>query len=291
MASHFEFEAIGTHWKIDIFDRIPKEREHALLAAIHARIAEFDKAYSRFRDDSLVSEMARKGGEYRLPDDAKQMLDLYKELYDITDGLVTPLVGQVLVDAGYDAKYSLTPKSSIAPAKRWEDVLEYEFPMLRLKEPALLDFGALGKGYLIDIVAGIIRDSGVAGYLVDAGGDIAFRNSIEKPMIQVGLEDPQDMKKIVGAARISGESICGSAGNRRAWNKFHHIMNPKTVESPKHILGLWTVADTTLLADGLSTALFFVGPEKLAKYRFEFAILFSDRSATQSKGFPGNFFV
>ncbi len=286
MAKH-AFEAIGTTWKIDIRDNIAPEKEKALLKVIMDCIDAFDKAYSRFRADSLVTEMSKKAGTYRLPDDALPMMTLYRELYEVTDGLVTPLIGQTIADAGYDATYSLKPKPSLGPAPRWDDVMEYVHPMLTLKTSALLDFGALGKGYLIDIVAGIIREHGVQNYTIDAGGDIAHRGD---PALRVGLEDPQDFKKAVGVIDLKNASMAGSAGNRRVWDRFHHIINPKTVESPRHILGLWTVADTTLLADGLSTALFFVGPEKLRKYTFDFAILFADRSAAVSKAFPGSFF-
>ena len=304
MASHFEFEAIGTTWKIDINDGVDipdslnASSDESLLADIRERIDAFDKTYSRFRKDSLVADISRAAGEYRFPDDALPMMTLYKDLYDLTGGLVTPLVGRVLVDAGYDADYSLKPKSDIAAAPRWEDVMEYEHPFLRVKEPVFLDFGALGKGYLIDIVAGILRSRGLKNFTVDAGGDMSHVGAVTR----VGLEDPEDTKKVVGVANLAGVgtggagadrsiSLCGSAGNRRAWGKFHHIMNPKTAESPRHILGLWTVADNTMLADAMATALFFVGPDKLAdKYRFECAILYADRSAVTSKGFPGSFF-
>src|SRR5690348_10121080 len=98
----FEFEAIGTHWTIDIAKELSLEEKAFLLQKIMNRIEEFDKAYSRFRQDSLVMKMAREAGEYTLPEDADKMLALYRKMYDVTGGLVTPLIGQVLVDAGYD---------------------------------------------------------------------------------------------------------------------------------------------------------------------------------------------
>lgn len=286
MAFHFSFGAIGTSWKIDSPDHIEKDAETKLLEAIRARIDIFDKDYSRFRKDSLVTEISQKAGEYTLPDDALPMMSLYKEMYDVTGGLVTPLVGQVISDAGYDASYSLKPKKEIAKAPKWEDALEYAHPILKVKEPALLDFGALGKGYLIDIVSEILRDHGIQNYTVDAGGDIAYKNA-KKELLKIGLENPEDFKQAVGVAEIHNQSICGSSGNRRAWDKYHHIINPKTVESPRHILALWTVAKTTLLADALSTALFFIEPEKLlGSYSFEYAILYADHSGKTSPGFP-----
>ncbi|MDE1874596.1 MAG: FAD:protein FMN transferase [Patescibacteria group bacterium] len=295
MAAHFEFEAIGTTWKIDVPGPMSVDQERDLLVAIRDRIAVFDKAYSRFRSDSLVSEIARRAGEYVMPDDALPMMSLYQELYHVTGGLMTPLVGQVLADAGYDATYTLKPKPAIAKAPAWEEIMSYDHPILTIKQPVLLDFGAVGKGYLIDIISRIIREHGFQSYTVDAGGDIAHRNAIGKTL-RVGLEDPADPKKIVGVADIGDRSICGSAGNRRVWDRFHHIIDPKKVESPRHILGLWTVADTTIVADALSTALFFVSPEALVekldgRHPFECAILYADRTAYTSKNFPGGLYV
>jgi len=294
MSTHFTFQAIGTTWDIDIPLSLDPSREKNLLSAIKKRIDEFDRTYSRFREDSLVSLMAKKAGEYILPEDALLMMTLYREMYEATDGLMTPLVGQVLVDAGYDAAYSLQPKSEIKSAKNWDDVMSYEHPVLIIKEPVLLDFGAIGKGYLIDIVAAIIRDHGIKSYTINAGGDIAYKSEADKAL-RIGLEDPKDVKKAVGVANILDMSMCGSAGNRRVWDRFHHIINPLTVESPKHILGLWTVAGSTALADALSTALFFMKPEDVekklkTKYHFEYAIVYADGSARVSKSFPGNFF-
>ena len=63
----FRFEAIGTHWRIDLREVLTPLDSSLLLAAIMERIGVFDLAYSRFRGDSLVAEMSRKEGRYQLP--------------------------------------------------------------------------------------------------------------------------------------------------------------------------------------------------------------------------------
>src|SRR3989344_327423 len=95
------FEAIGTHWQIDLFNSITEDAQQKIIEKIQARTEVFDRAYSRFRADSLVTEMSLRAGEYTLPPDAKPLFDLYKELYDRLSGVFTPLIGQALVDAGY----------------------------------------------------------------------------------------------------------------------------------------------------------------------------------------------
>lgn len=290
MSTQYTFEAIGTHWQIDIQDTISKEQSDNLRTQIMERIALFDAHYSRFRPDSLVSEIARTPGSYQLPSDAEPMLSLYHTLYRITHGAFTPLIGQALSDAGYDARYSLQEKKLQAPPP-WDEALVYNYPTLITKLPVLIDVGAAGKGYLIDIVSELIENAGIQNYTVDAGGDMRHRATRSEPLT-VGLENPANTSQAIGIAHIRNQSLCGSAGNRRAWGNFHHILDPHSLTSPTHIAALWTIADTTLLADALSTCLFFVPPATLLKHHtFEYLILQSDLTVTMSPSFPAQLFT
>ncbi len=289
-AWHLQFEAIGTVWTLDFYQLATSEQQAKLQDKIHRRINVFDKHYSRFRADSLVSAMAQRAGTYRLPRDAQKLLDLYHDMYEVTDGAVTPLIGQVLVDAGYDASYSLQP-GRLQPPPRWEAVLEYDFPNLTLREPALLDFGAAGKGYLVDIIGEMLEKHGVQSFCINAGGDVLYRQR-GRAVLEVGLEDPDDPSQVIGVARLANGSLCGSAGNRRAWSGFHHIIDPRSLRSPQHLKAVWVVADSTLLADGLATCLFFVPAQELANlYTFEYAIVHQNGALEQSGQFPADFFV
>lgn len=282
------FEAIGTTWQIDLPDGLSVSTREKIFQKIRNRIDIFDRHYSRFREDSLVFEISKNAGRYSLPSDAEALFSLYENLYRLTAGAVTPLIGNILSDAGYDASYSLEAKSIISPLP-WEDVLERKGLQLLVKQPVILDFGAAGKGYLIDIVADIIRAEEVSSFCVDAGGDMVYHNSALP--LRVGLEHPTDPTKVIGVATILNQSLCGSAGNRRKWGKFHHIINPHTLESPQNILAIWVVAQTTLLADGLTTALFFTDPAILQKeFQFEYLIVHQDFSIQISDNFPGEIF-
>ncbi|MDB5254740.1 MAG: ApbE-like protein thiamine biosynthesis lipoprotein [Candidatus Nomurabacteria bacterium] len=280
--SEASFKAIGTHWHIQF-----SPDNESLIQTIKDRIELFEQNYSRFRGDSFVGQIAQQEGSYKLPDDAEKMLGLYRKLYAISNGKVTPLIGSVLVDAGYDKDYSLTPKEIIHKAEIWDDVMEYNPPFLTTKKPLQLDFGGLGKGYIVDIVADMLRDHNIIDFTINAGGDIAY-STIKQEVFRVGLEDPENNTKIVGIADLVNKSIAGSSGNRRTWANHHHIIDPDSTESPRHIAALWVVADTTLFADGLATALFFVEPDVLLQhFSFEYVIVYSDRSVKKSEGFVG----
>ena len=299
MASQFTFEAIGTHWVIDITETLSLSQEQSVFALIKKRIDIFDKTYSRFRADSVVTQMSLEAGEYTLPEDARELLHVYRVMYDMTGGLVTPLIGQALVDAGYDAVYTLKQKKDLENPRTWEESIVYTYPTLLVKVPTLLDFGAAGKGYLVDLVGEVLDEQGITSYVIDAGGDMMHR-SIQQDgdagILQVGLEHPDDTTKAIGIVSLCNQSLCASAGNRRKWpgktREFNHMINPHTLQSPQDILAIWVVADTTIIADGMATCLFFVAPEKLQReYTFEYLMLNADYTFRKSTNFPAEIFT
>lgn len=282
-----EFEAIGTRWEIDVPHLPGSVSESELSQAVHARIALFDKTYSRFRKDSWVSNI-RSPGSYELPPDAPPLFDLYHELYRITDGACTPLIGQALEQAGYDAEYSLIPKR-VEAVPAWAESIEIHGNMFEVKKPSVLDFGGAGKGYLVDIVGALMQQLGITSFYVDAGGDILYKGDI---VLDIGLEHPERSDEVIGVAHLAGGSICGSSGNRRKWKEYHHIINPHTRTSPTGKRAIWVVQDSALLADGLATALFFTeAPLLLSRFAFEYVVVYEDYSIEKSNNFPGDFFI
>ncbi len=278
------FEAIGAPWQIEVFD--PVMRPTILEAAIRDRIDSFDATYSRFRADSTISQIARQAGEYRLPSDAANLLTIYRQLYDISQGAVTPLIGQVMVDAGYDANYSFRSQPLTAPPA-WDDIMNYQDPTLTVQESVWLDFGAAGKGYLVDLVGEVIEATGYQQYAIDASGDIHLRQARQT----IGLEHPDDPTQIIGKAEFVDGSLCGSATNRRRWGRYHHIIDPRSLESVQGMKACWIYADSTILADGLATAIFFTPVTKLqSAFQFEYAYVLDDNTCIRSDDFPGVFF-
>lgn len=282
---HVAFQAIGTRWSIKVDDKVDNKAWMELLDRIQLRIESFDKAYSRFRSDSLVTKMSEKSGTYDLPPDGFTLLKFYERLYRATDGKVTPLIGQVVSDAGYDANYSFKSKTLRQPP-RWEDVLTFNEHEINVSQPALLDFGAAGKGYLVDLVCELMMQAGIRDYLINAGGDILHR-SVEKVGIDVGLENPFDTSEAIGVARLNNQSLCASAGGKRTWGEFHHIIDPSDLRSPENIAASWVIAADTMQADGIATALFFAPADALQKkFDFSFTLLDHDMNLYYSKEFP-----
>ena len=285
----WSFEAIGTGWWIGLYESVGTDRLAAVQQAVAQRIEQFDLVYSRFRDDSLVSSIAREAGTFIFPADSEALFSLYRRLYDATNGAVTPLIGQALVDAGYDASYSLRP-GKLKPTPAWDDVMQFKGRTLTTTQPILLAFGAAGKGYLVDLVAAELEAAGLKAYCVDASGDMVCSGL--KTALKIGLEHPEDTSQVIGVADLQKGALCGSAGNRRRWAGYHHIIDPHALASPENIAAVWVCAETALIADGLTTALYFAEPETLARqFRFAYVIMYADGRVAASADFPAQLFT
>lgn len=299
VAPVFAFEAIGTSWQIETPDPLtPSER-----AAVLARIDEFDRVYSRFRGDSLVTAIAEADGpgSYEFPPDSEVLFELYDGLAAASAGAVDPLVGRDLELLGYDRGYSLRPVAAggagAADSRArptWAADVRREGRMLTTA-PAVIDVGAAGKGYLVDLVAAVLREHGRSEFVVDASGDLVH---VGPSPVRVGLEHPLDPTKAIGTATLQNSSLCASASNRRVWGDgLHHIVDGRTGSPAREVIATWVVTRgtgpaPTALADGLATALFFTGAHRLAEtFHFSYVRQYADGRAEISRDFPGELFT
>ncbi|MEZ5189463.1 MAG: FAD:protein FMN transferase [Schumannella sp.] len=258
--------------------------------AVAERIDVFDRAWSRFRPDSWVSRVARAAGHHRLPADAGPLLAWYRELHDGTGGRVSPLVGRTLETLGYDASYRLAPAEHIAPVPAWDDALRVDGEHLEAVRPVLIDVGAAGKGYLADLVGGVLEGFGVTTYVIDASGDVLARGATSEV---VALEHPADATKAIGVVPLRDGALAASAANRRAWGDgLHHVIDAVTGLPTAGVVATWALAPDALHADGLATALFFdASPELLARAGASYVRMFADGRVESSPSFPGEVFA
>jgi len=280
--SNYSFQAIGTYWSVITHAPLPDE----VVAAIDQTVEEFDSIYSRFRSDSLVRQMSEHAGSYTFPQSSSYLFDFYEQLYIATDGQMTPLIGDLLVDAGYDDSYSFSP-GSLRDVAVLEDAIDRKGAALTIHQPVTLDLGAAGKGYLIDIIGALLESNNIADYIVDGSGDMRHQGDIEN---RVGLEHPGNTSQVIGVIDVSNKSLAASATNRRQWKGMHHVLNPHTKKPVENVVATWVIADEAMVADGLATALFFVNPDRLKNFSFQYVRMHSDGSLDYSPELGGQLF-
>jgi thiamine biosynthesis lipoprotein len=278
-----KFESMGTVLEVQIFDEI--QNGEIVEKKIREFTKNFDETYSRFNSDSLVSKISASSGTFSVPREFTQILKLYIKLNELTLGAVNPLIGNTISDLGYDANYSLQRKESIRSSPDLNQTLKIiDETTISTSESVLIDIGAIGKGYWVDKVAEILNGFGIKKYLVNGSGDIYYKS--ENDVMRVGLESPITDGKVIGYTEVQNQSICCSGTKNRAWgDKLHHIINANNSAPTENYLSIWTITKSAMLSDALATALFFVSPDKLSVFDFEYLSLDSDNKIKSSAGF------
>ncbi len=266
------FAAIGTTNRIlvTVGSSLPAAVE---IAKEH--LAELDKAVSRFRDDSEVSQLARMAetGETwyfgsRLFNDH---LDAARHAARISGGLVDFTVGSAVIASGYDADleivrarsgYSLPSRPVKGPG--WERVVRGGAGRISTPRGTVLDFGATAKAHAADTIAHLLSAALPGGFLVNLGGDIATAGPAPDGGWRVGIEAADGGIRQVVA--IIDQAIATSSTQLRRWQTdagtVHHIIDPRTGRTASSVWAHATcVASSALEANTASTASIVLGEE------------------------------
>lgn len=286
----FSFDAIGTSWRITTAEELDVAVQQEVLTLCE----DVDRIWSRFRLDSLVTEIAHApdGGLYSFPERDLPLLVVYDQLAAASDGAVDPLVGRDLELLGYDADYTLRPDPAGLDAHvpdAWLRDIHRSGSTIRTERPLLIDVGAAGKGHLVDVIADLLQDSGVDEFLVDGSGDLRHRG--RHPTV-AGLEHPTLTGRVIGTVPLKDSALCASAINRRTWGEsVHHVLDGRTGKPVSEVIATWAIAADARTADGLATALFVSGPEQLGAFSFSWLRMLADGRVQWSNDFPGELFI
>jgi thiamine biosynthesis lipoprotein len=285
------FTAIGTDWRIDTEHALPGE----LRRRIRSLTEDFDRVWSRFRPDSLVTRVAQTagGGRFEFPARDEPLLDLYDRLVTATGGAVDPLVGRDLELLGYDARYTLAPDEAAITTRRRRDVwstdIRRDGAVITTDHPVVIDVGAAGKGYLVDLVAQALLAGGIDAFVVDGSGDLRHRGP--EP-VRVGLEHPTLPGRVIGAVPLRDAALCASATTRRTWGEgLHHVLDGRSGRPIADVVATWVVAADAATADGLATALFLSEPAALSAFDSSWVRMLADGRVQWSDDFAGELFL
>ena len=263
------FAAIGTT------NRVLATIDSSLPAAVDKAVGhleELDRAVSRFREDSEVSQLARLASTAEAWYFGSQLfndhVDAARRAARISGGLVDFTVGSAVIASGYDADLSVVRaregyRLPARPVKGpgWERVVSSGG---RVSTPrgTVLDFGATAKAHAADTIAGLLAASLPGGFLVNLGGDIATAGPAPEGGWRVGVEAADGAVRQVVA--ITGQGIATSSTQLRRWQTdagtVHHIVDPRTgITTPSVWAMVTCVAANALEANTASTAAVVLG--------------------------------
>ncbi|WP_083963566.1 FAD:protein FMN transferase [Spirochaeta cellobiosiphila] len=140
----------------------------------------------------------------------------------------------------------------------------------------VIDLGGIAKGYAADVVYKELKELGAHSALIDFGGNIMVLGAKgDRPWI-IGIQDPfLPRGQSMGRLEAQDQTIVTSGIYERFLEvdgkHYHHIMDSQTgYPIDNNLAGVTVRTKVSMEADGLSTALFALGPEQsqdlLAEY-------------------------
>jgi FAD:protein FMN transferase len=287
----YRFRAIGTNWEIDTEQPLSVE----LRQRICSLTEDFDRVWSRFRADSVVTRVAQSedGGRFEFPARDIALFELYDKLAAATGGGVDPLVGRDLELLGYDARYSLHQDpgtiAALGTGDSWLRDIRRDGTWITTDRPVVIDVGAAGKGHLVDLIASMLAEAGFDRFLVDGSGDMRHRGP---EAVRVGLEHPRAPGRVIGTVPLRDAALCASATTKRTWGGgLHHVLDGRIRRPVWDVVATWAIAGDAATADGLATALFVSEPTHLRDFEFSWVRMLTDGRVQWSNDFAGELFV
>lgn len=130
-----------------------------------------------------------------------------------------------------------------------------------------IDVGGIGKGYAADRAVEVMKQAGAKGGIVALSGDIkAFGVPQERAGFPVGIRHPREEGTLIGIIDLRDEAISTAGDYERFFERdgvrYHHILDPTTLEPARKCQSVTVVAKEGTIADGLDTGIFVLGPEQ-----------------------------
>jgi thiamine biosynthesis lipoprotein len=125
--------------------------------------------------------------------------------------------------------------------------------------------GGIGKGYAIDRAVALLREAGFHDFLIQAGGDMFASGTNNGPPWKLGIADPRGDHQAFAAVEIRDGTFSTSGDYERFFIKdgvrYHHLIDPDRGEPARGCRSVTIVAPRAVIADGISTGVFILGPE------------------------------
>jgi len=166
------------------------------------------------------------------------------------------------------------------------------------KDNMIIDLGATGKGYALDIIRNCLDTISVKGACISVGGSIlVYGKKDDGSSWRVGIRDPQGASdEMIGYLEFpAGTNICVStSGYYEKYFmvdgvRYHHILDRSTGKpADSGLASVTVVCENGLYSDALSTACFVLGYEQsfelLEKYDAEAIFIDEDNNIILTEG-------
>ena len=245
--------------------------DESLLDACEAEVFRLEALMSVTREESEIGRL-NAGGQAALSEDTEAVLGFALGMCDLTGGALDVTLYPVVRAWGFTTGDFRVPSDQeieeLLTLVDWRKV-ELNDGTASVPDGTMVDLGALAKGYASDRLASVLCEGGVDSALINLGGNVCCLGT--KPDgsdWRVGIQDPKDPQRFVGAVQVRDRAVITSGSYERYFTAedgtvYGHIFDPATGRPADSGLISATVVGTSgIQCDALSTALYVMGVDR-----------------------------
>jgi len=268
--------AMGSELRLTAWTADPQAADGA-FAAVFTEFDRLDALMSVWKPGSDIDRVNAAAGEHAVAasDDVRRVLRAASQVsewtggkFDVTFGVLS---GLWRFDHDQDNRLpDMDRVRSLLPLIDYRALLidDTARTIFLQKKGMRAHLGGIGKGYAVDRAVAILRGRGINDFMVQAGGDLYLSGLKDGRPWRVGIQDPRGPAGSTFAAIDLTDSTFSTSGDYERFfiqnsRRYHHIIDPETGEpSRAGCRSVTILTSSATLADGLSTGVFLLGPEK-----------------------------
>ena len=275
-AKHIQGFAIGTTYNIQY---IANHSADVVQKGIDSILYVINKSLSTYLPQSDISEINRGDTTLVVDHHFRAVFKKATEVWKATGGYFDPTVGALVNAYGFGPakaikELSSQQKDSLLLLTGWQKLqLRDNNTIKKESSDIFIDFNALAKGYVVDLIGDYLYQMGSRNYMVEIGGEIVAKGNSPKTgqAWKIAIDDPRQggRQNFLQTLTLQNKALA-SSGNYRKYRidtitgeRFVHSINPLNGSALKtNILSVSVKAPDCLTADAWATALMVMPIEK-----------------------------
>ena len=246
--------------------------DEALIEECFDRCRAYEKIFSRTDPESELYAL-NEAGSMEVSDDLLSVIKTAVEYGRLSGGAFDVTMGGVSDLYAFSSEEPRVPEEGeLAEALchvGYEKLLVEGNVVTLTDRDAVIDLGAIAKGYIADRLGEFLLERGQESAVIDLGGNILCVGA--KPdgsAFRVGLQYPfEERSETIGVVEVSGMSVVTSGVYERSFEAdgvfYHHILDPDTgLPVENGLLAVSILSPRSVDGDALSTVCFALGLEE-----------------------------
>jgi thiamine biosynthesis lipoprotein len=235
-----------------------------------------------YRDDSEVVRLNRRAADEPVAVESRLfgLLHRAQQLNQETDGALDITSGPLSEAWGFSRREGRVPSDDqIADARErvgmQHVVLDEEKKTIAFDRPGMsVNLNSLGKGYALDRMAELLAQYDIDDYLLHGGKSSVLARGNQpgsegtgwRVAIRHPLRQSETLAELVLRNQALSTSGAGTQFFIRRGRRYGHILDPRSGYPAEGLYSATVLAPTAAEAEGLSTALYVMGPERAGQF-------------------------